>query len=143
MGNQTNLRILVVDDNADIRELLKSALSLKGYEVTTISNPSEFPYINERTCTCPEGHPCTDIIIADIVMPKIEGIDFLKQLKGAGCWPIKRGMAAIMSGYLTIHYMNELNSLGIHYFRKPFELSEVFAWVEGCREQFEAAPTAQ
>lgn len=63
-------------------------------------------------------------------MPKIEGIDFCKKLKASGCWPLAKGNVAIISGYLTIHYMNELNELGIHYMRKPFEMKEMFEWIE-------------
>jgi len=33
--------------------------------------------------------------------------------------------------------MNELNSMGIHYFRKPFEMNEIFNWVEECQERLE------
>jgi len=137
------LRVLVVDDNADIRNLLETALSGRGHEVTTLADPTEFPFINRETCPCPLGQPCTDVLIADIVMPKIDGIDFLKKLKEAGCHPLNRGTVAIISGYLTIHYMNELNKLGIHYFRKPFELEEIQAWVEQCREQIKAQQQTQ
>lgn len=136
------LRVLVIDDDADIRNLLKTALSSKGFEVTTLADPSEFPFIHKENCPCPPNQPCTDLMIADIVMPKIDGVDFFKQLKDAGCWPFRRGNVAIMSGYLTIHYMNVLNNLGIHYFRKPFDLSEIFAWAEQCRERIETDFTA-
>jgi CheY-like chemotaxis protein len=84
------LRVLVVDDNAEIRNLLQTALSSMGHEVTTLADPTEFPFINTETCPCPTGQPCTDVLIADIVMPKIDGIDFLKKLKDAGCHPLNR-----------------------------------------------------
>ena len=70
-------------------------------------------------------------------MPKMEGIDFVKGLKKDGCWPLNLGNVAVMSGYLTLHYMNELNSMGIHYFRKPFELKDIFSWVEECQERMD------
>lgn len=133
------LRIMIVDDDADIRKLLQTALESKGYEVTTLADPTAFPYINRKSCPCPPDQPCTDILIADIVMPNIEGIDFIKHLKEAGCLPLNRGNVAVMSGYLTIHYLNQLNNLGIQYFRKPFELAEIYSWVEQCRQRIEAA----
>lgn len=133
------LRILVFDDNADIRELLHTALSSKGYEVTTLSDPSEFPFLYKGDCPCSPEKPCADILIADIVMPNIDGIEFYKKLKGNGCLPLVHGNVAIMSGYLTIHYMKELNDLEIHYFRKPFQLGEIYSWVEQCRARIESA----
>ncbi len=133
------LRILVFDDDPDIRDLLQTALTGKGHEVTTFADPTEFPFFNKETCPCEANSPCADILIADIVMPNIEGIDFFRSLKKAGCVPLIKGNVAIMSGYLTIHYMNELNSLDIHYFRKPFELKDIYTWIDQCKARIEEA----
>ena len=127
------LRILVLDDDVEIRKLLKTALVNKGHEVTTLADPTEFPFFNKETCPCTPGDPCADILISDNVMPNIEGIDLFKKLKNCGCQPLVKGNVAIISGYLTIHYMNELNDLGIHYFRKPFKLKEIYEWVDLCQ----------
>lgn len=131
------LNILVFDDDEDIRNLLKTALEGKGHEVTALSDPTEFKFFDKTNCPCPQGEPCADVLIADIVMPNMEGIEFCKQLKEAGCWPLNKGNVAIISGYLTIHYMNELNDMGIHYLRKPFELNEIYAWIEECEARME------
>jgi DNA-binding response OmpR family regulator len=131
------LKILVFDDDEDIRNLLKTALEGKGHEVTALADPTEFKFFDETNCPCPQGEPCADVLIADIVMPNMEGIEFCKKLKAAGCWPLNKGNVAIISGYLTIHYMNELNDMGIHYLRKPFELNEIFTWIEECESRME------
>lgn len=131
------LRILVIDDDKETRDLLKIALGGRGHEVTALSDPSEFPFLNKETCPCTQDKPCADILIADNIMPKIEGIDFFKKLRSRGCQPFVKGNVAIMSGYLTIHYMNELNNLGIHYFRKPFNLSDIYDWVDLCQSRIE------
>jgi DNA-binding response OmpR family regulator len=133
------LRILVLDDDAETRDLLKIALSNKGHDVTVLADPTEFPFLNKDSCPCSPDSPCTDILISDNIMPNIEGIDLFKKLKECGCQPLIKGNVAIMSGYLTIHYMNELNALGIHYFRKPFNLSEIYDWVDLCRDRIEEA----
>ena len=132
------LKILIFDDDPDIRNLLQTALSGKGHDVKTFSDPTEFPLFDKDSCPCTEEDPCADILIADIVMPNVEGIDFFKILKRSGCVPLERGNVAIMSGYLTIHYMNELNALNIHYFRKPFELTEIYSWIDQCVAIIEA-----
>jgi len=135
------VRILILDDDPDIRNLLETALTMKGHEVKTLSDPTEFPLLNDQKCPCEPKDSCTDVLIADIVMPKIEGIEFVRNLKNEGCWPLTLGNVAIMSGYLTLHYMNELNSMSIHYFRKPFEMQEIFNWVEECQERLEKNET--
>jgi DNA-binding NtrC family response regulator len=133
------LRILVFDDDPELRTMLQTALSSKGHEVTALADPSEFPFINRESCPCLPNEPCADILIADNIMPNIEGIDFFKKLKKNGCHPLSNGNVAIMSGYLTIHYMNELNDLDIQYFRKPFKLSDIFDWVDECQVRIEGS----
>lgn len=132
------LHIVIFDDDEEIRNLLKTVFENKGHTVTALSDPTEFEFFNKEKCPCPMSEPCADILIADIVMPNIEGITFFKQLKKAGCLPLTRGNVAIMSGYLTIHYMNELNDLGIHYFRKPFVISEICDWIDERKQQIES-----
>lgn len=131
------MRILILDDDQDIRTLLETALAGKGHEVTCLSDPTEFPLFTNQKCPCEPQNYCTDVLIADIVMPNMEGIEFVKGLQEKGCWPLKLGNVAIMSGYLTLHYLSELNSMGIHYFRKPFELQEIFSWVDECQQRLE------
>lgn len=132
------MRITILDDDKDLREMLATALSTKGHEVSAFSDPTEVSFFHGDVCPCKPQKSCADVLIADIVMPKIEGIDLIKKLKTDGCWPLSIGNVAIMSGYLTLHYMNELNDMGIHYFRKPFELDEIYKWVEDCKERLEA-----
>lgn len=132
------LRILVLDDDKDICELLENALTAKGHQVTSFTDPTKGPFLHNRDCPCKPDDSCADAILADIVMPNVEGIDFVKILKEGGCWPLTVGNVAIMSGYLTLHYMNDLNDLGIQYFRKPLSLEAVYAWAEQCRERLAA-----
>ena len=131
------LRILVLDDDAETRDMLKIALGNKGHDVTVLADPTEFPFLRKDRCPCSSDSPCADILISDNIMPNIEGIDLFKKLKNGGCHPLRKGNVAIMSGYLTIHYMNELNDLGIHYFRKPFKMSDIYDWVDLCHARIE------
>lgn len=60
-------KILIVDDEPDIRELIEYNLKKEGYQVFTASNGQEG--INEAK----KIHP--DLIILDVMMPKIDGIE--------------------------------------------------------------------
>jgi DNA-binding response OmpR family regulator len=133
------MRIMVLDDDQDIRDLLQTALTSKGHEVEVFADPTEFPFLHNKKCPCESEQSCADVLIADIVMPNMEGIEFIRNLKKEGCWPLSIGNVAIMSGYLTLHYMNDLNAMGIQYFRKPFELKTLYDWLEGCQERVDKA----
>lgn len=66
-------RILVVEDNADIRDYLSSILS-DEYEVLTASNGEEGFSVAMNSVP--------DIIISDIMMPKMDGLEMCRKIKG-------------------------------------------------------------
>ena len=66
-------KILVVDDNLDSRELIHLHLSTEGYTVVTASNGQEGLYLASAE------HP--DLIITDINMPELDGIQLVRQLR--------------------------------------------------------------
>ena len=66
-------KILVVDDEASVCDLLKDFLTLKGYEVLTASDG--YTAINKIKEVCPY------LVLLDIVMPGISGMEVLKEIK--------------------------------------------------------------
>lgn len=67
------LRILVIEDNPDTREMLETALDLSGYAVISADSGEE---ALERE---QEVHP--DIILADIGLPGMDGYEFLRRTR--------------------------------------------------------------
>jgi two-component system alkaline phosphatase synthesis response regulator PhoP len=66
-------KILVVDDEPDILEFLRYNLEKEGYEVATASNGEDGIALAEKE------HP--DLIILDIMMPKLDGVEVCRQLR--------------------------------------------------------------
>jgi two-component system alkaline phosphatase synthesis response regulator PhoP len=66
------IRILVVDDEADIVRMLKYNLEKEGYEVVTANN-GKAAIEKART------HP--DLIVLDVMMPQMDGWEVIRQLK--------------------------------------------------------------
>ncbi len=66
-------KILIVDDEQDILELIEYNLSKEGYQVFTASNG--YDAINEAKKVRP------DLIILDVMMPKMDGIEACRQLR--------------------------------------------------------------
>jgi two-component system nitrogen regulation response regulator NtrX len=97
----TAAKILVVDDEADIRTLVEEILSEEGYWVTTACNAAE-----ARTQI---GTALPDLVLLDIWMPDTDGITLLKEWSGEanpGC-PI-----VMMSGHGTVETAVEATRLG-------------------------------
>ena len=64
--------ILIIDDEEIIRVLLRSALEAAGYEVTEAANGRQGLELYR--------HRPTDLVITDIVMPELNGLDMLLEL---------------------------------------------------------------
>jgi len=106
-------RILVVDDESEIRGLLKEILADEGYEVDVAADASEARAI--RTQHDP------DLVLLDIWMPDTDGITLLRewaQPNGASC-PV-----VMMSGHGTVETAVEATRLGAFDFvEKPLSLA--------------------
>jgi DNA-binding NtrC family response regulator len=83
-------RVLVVDDNPDMRASLKQLLELLGYEVETARDgASALKAHCERSAA---------VVITDILMAGIEGIETIARFKAD--WPHVRVIAMSSGGYL-------------------------------------------
>ncbi|MCW8825259.1 MAG: response regulator, partial [Gammaproteobacteria bacterium] len=77
---QQTERILIVDDDVDLCDLLKRYLTENGYEVTSVGSGQEMDsYLSENQ---------TDLIILDIMLPGEDGLSIAKRLKSITQAPI-------------------------------------------------------
>lgn len=113
-------RILVVDDEADIRELVKEILSDEGYEVEVAANAAEARRLRAGSSW--------DLVLLDIWMPEVDGITLLREWaaqEGNGC-PV-----VMMSGHGTIETAVEATRLGaVDFVEKPLSIAKLLRVVE-------------
>jgi DNA-binding NtrC family response regulator len=116
----TASRILVVDDEADIRGLLKEILSEEGYEVEVAADASQAR--SSRATQVP------DLVLLDIWMPDTDGITLLRE------WSVTDGYdcpVVMMSGHGTVETAVEATRLGAYDFvEKPLSLTKLLRTVE-------------
>lgn len=115
-------RILIVEDDTSLRQLLTQAISEAGYETFPASNGFEAITILKKTTL--------DLMITDLIMPRKEGIETILE-----CRRINATLPIIaMSGgghgpagnYLTV-----AQKLGArHILNKPFRLQQIFEAIE-------------
>jgi DNA-binding NtrC family response regulator len=112
--------ILVVDDEADIRSLLKEILSEEGYEVDVAANAVQ--------ARASRARQSPDLVLLDIWMPDVDGISLLREWSATnadGC-PV-----VMMSGHGTVETAVEATRLGAFDFvEKPLSLAKLLRTVE-------------
>ena len=121
------IRAVVFDDEPLLRQLLGAVLERRGYEVFIFSNPGMCPLHVTSSCPCPSGTLCADIIISDLQMPNVNGLDFLEALVGKGC---RNPHYAVISGQWTEATISRAKQLGCRLFAKPFDIRDITLWLE-------------
>jgi two-component system nitrogen regulation response regulator NtrX len=112
-------RILIVDDESNIRELLQEILTEESYEVVTAENAeaARLSYATQHF----------DLVLLDIWMPDTDGITLLREWASAGdLVPV-----VMMSGHGTVDTAVEATRLGaIDFMEKPVSLAKLLRTVE-------------
>jgi two-component system, NtrC family, nitrogen regulation response regulator NtrX len=129
-------RILVVDDESDIRSLLQEILAEEGYEVAAAANAAQARQLRER------NNP--DLVLLDIWMPDADGISLLREWSNSE--KIKPCPVVMMSGHGTVETAVEATRLGaFDFIEKPVSLAKLLRTVERALESARATgrPTRQ
>lgn len=109
-----HVNILVVDDDRDICEYVKTLLTATGYSVATLSDPTLAAELVKRS----EFH----VIIIDLMMPKLDGIGLIQQIR-----KFDNDVAIVVfTGYPSLDTAVEALKLNVSdYIKKPFEPDEL------------------
>jgi DNA-binding NtrC family response regulator len=112
-------RLIVIDDEEDLREMLEFLLSRDGFEVVTVdSGMAAVALARDQKF---------DLAITDLKMPGMNGIETLTALKALD----PSLQVIIATGYATDQAAAECMRRGAYgYLRKPFELADLRAVVE-------------
>jgi DNA-binding NtrC family response regulator len=113
-------RILVVDDEPDIRVLLKDILEDEGYQVDVAEHARAANEIRRRLTP--------DLVLLDIWMPDVDGVTLLKQWKSSGD---VRCPVVMMSGHGTVETAVEATRFGaVDFVEKPLSMAKLLSTVK-------------
>jgi DNA-binding NarL/FixJ family response regulator len=125
-ANRANNKLLLVDDDFSLVLLLKDYLEFHSYQVTAVNNGQQALDVLEKDIP--------DMIICDVMMPEVDGYEFLKSLRD------RRDI-----GWIPVLFLSALGqsldrikglNLGANiYMNKPFEPEELLAQVKSTLNQ--------
>ena len=124
-----NEKILVVDDDTNISELLRLYLTKEGYQVTTANDGEEgLEKFNQLK---------PDMVLLDVMMPKMDGLEVCRRIRKLGNTPV---MMLTAKGE-TFDKVLGLELGADDYMVKPFDTKEVVARIKAVLRRCTAATT--
>jgi two-component system response regulator AtoC len=123
-GKMLGRRVLVIDDEENLRHYLQTVLGEEGYHVETATDGKRgIEKMQQGTW---------DIILCDIRMPVMDGMAFLKEVKKKGL----EGTIIMMSAYGTVDTAVEAMKIGAYdYVSKPFNADEIILTLKKAEER--------
>ncbi|WP_405889232.1 response regulator [Streptomyces sp. NBC_01136] len=118
-------RVLVVDDNKVIRQLIRVNLELEGIEVVTAADGAE--------CLDVVHHVRPDVVTLDVVMPRLDGLRTAARLRAD---PRTRNLPLVIVSACTQYEVESGLDVGVDAFlAKPFEPAELVRLVRELMER--------
>lgn len=125
------VRAIVFDDNYVLRTVISDILKDRGYEVFDSSEPGFCHTFLESKCTYSGKYICANIVITDLNMPNMSGLEFIEYQKSMGC---NIPNIAVMSAGWTENELARAEKHGCHTFNKPFRINELKKWLDTCED---------
>ncbi|MBN2385189.1 protein kinase [bacterium] len=118
---ETLKRVLIADDDYNIRTLLGVALKKNGLDVIYAQNG------HEALSMCLEGKP--DVIVTDLMMPQMDGLQMIEFLKDNTL--LNKTPLVVISAKSDKDYIAYCKSMGIaEYFTKPFDIQKFVRYIK-------------
>ncbi|MCQ2743948.1 MAG: response regulator transcription factor [bacterium] len=124
-------KILVIDDDNAINELIKINLELNGYEVKQAYNGTEGFALAKQECP--------ELIILDVMMPEVDGYTVAQRIRQ--CNEIADTPILMLTALSELH--NKINGFNIgvdDYLTKPFEIDELIVRVRALLKRSNQIP---
>lgn len=103
-----SLKVLILDDHKVFSESLKVVLESQGYEVTNVSQVNIALGLLKMNAI--------DVVISDIEMPEVSGVDFVKMIQNDRSKLVKQPKIIILTSFRKVSLFRKLVAIGIDAF---------------------------
>lgn len=103
------MRTLVVDDNADMRFLVRTLLGVSGSAIEIVGEAEDGP---DAVAQCLDQHP--DVVVLDVQLPSGSGLDYIAELRATDPAP----EIVLFSAYLSDQTIARAVELGVSWLSK-------------------------
>lgn len=138
MATDRKIRLLLVEDDTTLAGVISDVLSESGFDVILAKNGAEALGLLVPKDRSAAGMPAPEIIVTDIMMPKMDGFTMVRSLREKGCdIPVlflsaRTGTEDVVKGF----------SLGAgDYIRKPFAMKELIVRIHSLLDRHAASGT--
>jgi two-component system chemotaxis sensor kinase CheA len=119
-------RLLLIEDNNFFRQMVTPALSAAGYDVTSVESAT-------RALQLRDGGVKFDVIVSDVEMPEMNGIDFVRLARASGAWSELPLIA--LSGTVSPEAVEEARSAGFTDYVGKSDRDALIASLRQCLSQ--------
>jgi len=120
------IKVLVVDDEEMIRDVVSTSLKSRGYQTLKANSGKE------AITFCHQNPP--DVILLDIRMPDLDGIETLRLIREID--PYNKSVVIMLTGHGDINTARQAMQLGAYdYVTKPFNLKFIHSLLEEVIEE--------
>lgn len=127
--------ILLIDDDKIVLRTVEKLLTKEGYALAIVDSGQKALEAIKNTCY--------DLIITDIRMPQIDGLETIKKIKKSQETDAPKSKFMVITGYSDSKVSEKAEEMGIkHFLMKPFDRDLFLSSIEECLSKTEQSPEA-
>jgi len=121
------MTVILIDDDPQVLEVLRELVQRRGYEVMTYDSPMACPLYTSTLASCASEYVYPNIVISDVDMPNVNGMDFIEKVYQNGYKDIRY---ALLTGKgIEKVNLSRMAKFGTRFFEKPLDFTEFDAWL--------------
>lgn len=137
MSNESQISILVVEDDVNLLTGIRDILELENYHVLTAQNGVEGLKVLEQA-----QDAVPDVIVSDVMMPFMDGFSFLERVRQNDAWGMIPFIFLTAKGERSDRHRGTLMGAEV-YLTKPFDAVDLLVSVSGCLRNRDRARRVQ